>query len=59
LRRGNGAVANPAMPGDPNLSGEDDIFADFGRSGEPDLRAQQRIFAHARTMANLHQVVDL
>ncbi len=59
LRRGDHAVADAAVAGDANLSGEHHVAADLGRAREPDLRAQQRVLAHTRSVADLHQVVDL
>jgi len=59
LGSGDGAIADLAVACDANLSGKYDTAADFGGSGEPDLRAQQRVLTHARAVADLHEVVDL
>jgi hypothetical protein len=40
LGGGDGSVADATVARDSDLAGEDDIFADVGRSGEADLRAE-------------------
>ena len=59
LGDGYDAVADVAVPGDPDLAGQDDVFADVGGSGQPHLGAQQRVFTHRRAVPHLHQVIDL
>ena len=46
LGDGHHPVADVAVPRDSNLPGENHVFADMRRSGEPHLGAQQCIFAH-------------
>ena len=58
LRGHDDAVADLAVPGDANLSGQDHVLAHCGRSRKAHLRAQQRMLAHRRAVPHLHQVVD-
>ncbi len=53
------SISNRAMSGDSDLSGENDVLAHVGRSCQSYLGAEQCVFSHARSMAYLHQVIDL
>ena len=59
LRRNDRAIADLAVTHHSHLPGENHILAHVGRTGEADLRRQQRVFANARAVAHLHQIVDL
>lgn len=58
LGDGDNIVADVAVAGDADLSGEDDIFADVRGSGEADLGAEQGIVGDGRSVADLDEVVD-
>src|SRR5258708_22995377 len=47
------------MARNPRLSSENHVVADHRRSSEPGLRTDQRVFADARAMTNLHEIIDL
>jgi hypothetical protein len=47
LSSGDGAIADFAVSSDPNLSGENHVISDVGRTGKTYLGAQHRIFADA------------
>ncbi len=59
LRRNDGVIADLAVADHADLAGENDAVADFGGPRKADLGAQQGIFSHGRSVADLHQVVDL
>src|SRR5229473_2230155 len=42
-----------------HLAGENATLSNAGRTGEPDLTAQERVLADLAGMAHLHQVVNL
>ncbi len=59
LRGDDHAVADVCCGRRSGLSGEDDVAAHMGRSGEADLRAEQRVLTDGRAVADLDEVVDL
>ncbi len=52
------AVADGVVTGAGGLAGEDDIFADFGGTGEAYLGAEEGVLAYGAAVAYLDEVVD-
>src|SRR5258708_5380962 len=59
LRDGDHAVADLAVAGDADLSGEDDVVSNIRRPCQADLRAQQRVGPHRTTVADVDHVIEL
>src|SRR5208283_5924296 len=59
LGDGDGSVSDLDVAGDAYLSGENHVVAYIRRSGQADLRDEQRVVAYGATVADLDQVVDL
>ena len=58
LRCDDGIVSNLAMADYADLACKNHAIADFCGTGKSDLRAEQRILADLRTVADLHEIID-
>src|SRR5260370_7902759 len=47
------------MPGHADLTGEDHVLADLGRTRESDLRAQHGVFSGAAIVTDVREVIEL
>lgn len=59
LRSHNDAIADMAVPGHSDLSGENCIIANVRGAGQAYLRTEQRVFANRGAVSYLNEVVDL
>lgn len=59
MRRSDSSITNFAVSRNADLSGQDYVTADFGRTRKPDLSAQKRPLPNFRAVSNLHQIIDL
>ena len=59
LRGDNGMISNRAMARRADLSGQHDMLAHAGGTGQPNLRAEHGVFSNFRAVPHLHKVVDL
>src|SRR5260370_39301505 len=59
LRRHDYTVADFAMPGHADLTGEDHVLADLGRTRESEPRGQHGVFSGAAIVTDVREVIEL